>query len=322
MSTYSLTLRENLNRKLTSSEVDGNFLYIIDLMGGTGSTAGIPDGTPLKDSDGNIIFDPNNKLISNGYTDVLNFNSCFPFMPQELSIGSNLYVGGEWTDEDGNTQEAHKAISWDSDNNRNIFYGDGSQLINISSDTGNITFTGSIITSTGSDPLIIKRQENTSFIINDFEDNNNLKIQGVDSWFRKNGDVIIRYGLITSGEQYIDSYLRDKNGDYRWKSLTQGTYSVVDTFSDMFRSVKYLVSCDVQSGDDHAMTCEITLANSNNNTLEPRISVYGIVSTSGEQFVTFDVRRGDDNTIELIAYTDMDNCYTTLSRQYIIYPND
>ena len=133
--TYSLTLRELVGpsgsitkgAKLSIPEVDGNFIYLQYLA----ASASAQNGVPVRDQDGNVIFDPINKLISNGYTTVLDFNSCFPFMPQELSIGSNLYVGGAWGSTTSDTQEAHKAISWDSVNYRNIFYGDGSQLSNL-----------------------------------------------------------------------------------------------------------------------------------------------------------------------------------------------
>ena len=119
------------------------------LIGPTGPTGSIANGSVVNDNDGLTILDPNSKVLSNGYTAVLDFSSCFPVMPTEFSVGSGFYVGGPWDGNDGNTQEAHLAISWDSENNRNVFYGDGSQLVNINGGSGSIGPTG----ATGSDGL-------------------------------------------------------------------------------------------------------------------------------------------------------------------------
>ena len=148
MSTYSLILRDLIGpsgsttkgAKLSISEVDGNFIYLKNLAD---DASIVPNGTTLKDQSGNVIFDPVNKVISNGYYTVFDFNSCFPFIPGELSVGYNLYVGGPWGSTDSDTQEAHKAIGWDGDNYRNIFYGDGSQLVNLPTSNGPQGPTGS-----------------------------------------------------------------------------------------------------------------------------------------------------------------------------------
>lgn len=140
MSTYSLTLRQLTGpsgstikgAKLSISEVDGNFIYLQNIA----ASASTPNGTPIKDQYGNVIFDPVNLTINSRYYNVIDFSSCFPFMPQELSIGASLYVGGPWGSTTSDTQEAHKAIGWDSGNYRNIFYGDGSQLVNLPSGGG------------------------------------------------------------------------------------------------------------------------------------------------------------------------------------------
>jgi len=129
---------------------------------------------------------------------------------------------------------------------------------------------------------------------------------------------------IIFSEACYGAYIKNKNGEYGWTLLGIGTYSVIDTFSINFRSAKYFVSCDVQTGTASAMSAEIILANSSDNAILPVISVFGIVSTTGLQFITFDVRRkiADSTMVELIAYTDITNCYVSMIKQYVIYPND
>lgn len=55
MSTYSLNLRGELNRRLSINEMDGNFLYLQELaLSGTASTI---DLTSLTTDSGSIYFD-------------------------------------------------------------------------------------------------------------------------------------------------------------------------------------------------------------------------------------------------------------------------
>lgn len=191
-----------------------------------------------------------------------------------------------------------------------------------SSNTGDITFTDNIISTETEEDIIIQTNDSSYFTIRDNHDNENFRIAGTDSWvLYEQGDTIINGNISVRGAQYLNPYILD-NGNFGWTYITQST--VVDSFSQQFRSVKYLVSCDMQSFEENAMTCEITLANSGNTPIGPVINVYGISSTNNFQFVTFSTRRkeGDVNLVELVASTTASNTYVTLMRQYIIYPND
>ena len=102
--------------------------------------------------------------------------------------------------------------------------------------------------------------------------------------------------------------------------LISGTSTIIDSFDASIRSVKYLISCENTGGSPSiVMTCESTLANPSDPLMNPIMSVYGIVSTTGLQFVTFDVRRklGDDTIVEVIATTSENGVYATLVKQYI-----
>ena len=59
-STYSLTLRGGLNRKLTIEEMDNNFLYVLEnASGGGGSVTGTPSQIAYFDNSGNLTGDDN-----------------------------------------------------------------------------------------------------------------------------------------------------------------------------------------------------------------------------------------------------------------------
>ena len=200
--------------------------------------------------------------------------------------------------------------------------------------TGDISFTHSTITTINNDENIyIQTKGIASFNAIDDQYRTNFEIAGtgpgasnVGNNFIHQGDIIVHNNLVIGGAQYLDPYIQNRSGEYGWTNIVAGTYSIIDSFSTNFRSVKYLVSVDDQDGSgSKSMTCEITLASSYNIAIDPVINVYAIASTTGLQFVTFDTRRniGDSSIIELIAYTPTSTtCFVTLLRQYVIYPND
>ena len=200
-----------------------------------------------------------------------------------------------------------------------------------SSIIGDFIFEGSMMSTLNEDEDIdIQTRGLAAFIVRDEDGNTNFEIagtgpSGVGSNFIHQGDAIIHNDLILGGALYIDPYIKNRNGQYGWINITPGTYSVIDSFSNNFRSVKYLVSVDNQDGSGDTMTCEVTLSSSYNFSIDPVLTAYAIASTTGLQFVTFDVRRniGNSTIIELIAYTPTSTtCFVTLLRQYVIYPND
>ena len=67
--TYSLTLREELNRKLHSSEIDGNFKYLNNLIFNELVSFGDPRDFIINKSKGNQTFGKNTALID-GYVDM------------------------------------------------------------------------------------------------------------------------------------------------------------------------------------------------------------------------------------------------------------
>ena len=194
-------------------------------------------------------------------------------------------------------------------------------LISSSASTGDITFTYSTISTLNSNEnIIIATKGTASLILIDDNSHTNFEIAGTNSWFLNQGDVFIHNNLILSGAEYYNPSIQNRNGDYGWTVLTTGTNSTVDIFTSNFKSAKYLASCEIQSGTYSVMTCEIIVSNSSNLSVTPVTSIYAITSTSGAQFVTFDVQRSiDNNFIELIAYTNETNCVVSLFRQYIIY---
>jgi hypothetical protein len=193
-----------------------------------------------------------------------------------------------------------------------------------SASTADLTFTYSTITTLYNDENIyIQTRGTASLFFTDNYSHSNFSIAGTNSdYVMKQGDTVINNNLVLGGAIYYDSYIQNRSNNYGWIELTSGTYSVIDSFSASYRTSKYLVSCDVQTGTASAMSCEIISVNSSEPTIAPLISVYGIVSTTSSQFVTFDIRRqfGNNSTVELIAYTDLMGCYLSTLRQYIIYP--
>ena len=151
---------------------DGSILLSTDSSGTivTKSSVGtissfFVDGTPIKNSVGQVILDPNSQVILDQWgSTVLDWSTCFPFMPNWLSVGSNFYVGGPWDGIGGNTQEAHLAISWDSGRLINVFTGDGSGLINISA-------SGSLPAGSNYQTLILDGSGNPGFSYTLFDDN-------------------------------------------------------------------------------------------------------------------------------------------------------
>lgn len=70
--TYSLTLREELNRKLHSLEIDGNFKYLNNLIFNELVSFGDPRDFIINKSKGNQAFGKNTSL-NDGYVDMFEF---------------------------------------------------------------------------------------------------------------------------------------------------------------------------------------------------------------------------------------------------------
>lgn len=165
---------------------------------------------------------------------------------------------------------------------------------------------------------VVKYTINPTKIISSSIMNNNIKIL-----FKNADSILIDFNSISEAKiaiSTLETYIQTLIYRIPYTNLTAGTFSIIDSFDIKFRSVKYLVSCALQGGTHSVMTCEITLSNSSLTSSNPTMSVYGVISTSGSPFVTFNARRKstDTSVVELIALTSEINCYTSLVKKYII----
>lgn len=82
--------------------------------------------------------------------------------------------------------------------------------------------------------------------------------------------------------------------------------TVIYTTDGAFTGCKLVITIEGQLDGDgtftrHTQTCEATIAAIYNSSVDPAISVYGIIYTSPSPLATFDVQRGVGNSIEVVA---------------------
>lgn len=89
-------------------------------------------------------------------------------------------------------------------------------------------------------------------------------------------------------------------------NITTGTGTVIHTANSAYTSYKLVITVEGSldgdvTGTRHTQTCEATIAAIYNSSAEPVMSVYGIIYTSPTPLATFTVRRGINNSIEVVA---------------------
>ena len=89
-------------------------------------------------------------------------------------------------------------------------------------------------------------------------------------------------------------------------NMLPGVGTVIHTANSAYTGYKLVITVEgTLDGDGtstrHTQTCEATIAAIYNSSVEPVISVYGIIYTSLTPLATFTVRRGIGNAIEVVA---------------------
>lgn len=83
-----------------------------------------------------------------------------------------------------------------------------------------------------------------------------------------------------------------------------GLSDIIYSASSISTGFKLVIKVEGELDTDsvpHTQTCEATIAAIYNSEVEPVISIYGVVYTSPMPLATFAVRRGIDNSIEVVA---------------------
>ena len=87
-------------------------------------------------------------------------------------------------------------------------------------------------------------------------------------------------------------------------TVNGGLANTIYSASSLLTGCKLVIKVEGELDNDtvpHTQTCEATVAAIYNSSVEPVISIYGVVYTSPSPLATFTVRRGINNTVEVVA---------------------